>query len=188
MNRAAAIVRSRGNQACLHRCLILLAVCLFTGSGALAAAPAPAAKAVPKARQPTGYALRVEDEVDLQNVTCDQLAMFLTKPVEASLARAAWELLNQPQNIEHETSLTLFGPLLNNMIITSSGLAPPCQVLISMYRRGMPSTFCGGEGLVGPIRDLGMTATLAGESFHRPGELLVLNELESAAKLKNCRY
>lgn len=168
----------------LWRLLIALAIGMFASS--LAQAASPSAK--PRANPPSGYALSVEDEVDMQNLTCDQIRIFLTKPLGASLAQAAEDILDQPVNI-NETSQTLFGPRLTNIILQSSGLMPPCRTIVpesnSKYR--MDPTACWGPpGMVGNIANLGMSQ-LDEIPFHRPGELKVLGMFSTAAKLKNCR-
>lgn len=180
----------RSMRARVWRLPILAAACLFAGS-ALAASPAqtakPAAAPAAKPKPLTGYARSVVDEVDMQNLTCDDLRIFLTKPLEASLLQAAEEVLDRPQNLD-ETSLTLFGPRLNNLILTSSGAGPPCRKVVSVHNVGFqfdPSV-CYGDGLVSPIADRSM-AMLSEIPFHRPGELQILGEFQTAAKLRNCR-
>ncbi|MDB5438395.1 MAG: hypothetical protein JWM33_822 [Caulobacteraceae bacterium] len=94
--------------ASLLSAMVFLAV-LGGVSSAQAASPA----------KPDPYATGVQDEVMVQNLTCEDIEVFLEMPLGYKLIIPATQVLNQPQHA-NETSDTLFGQTLTRLILAAS--------------------------------------------------------------------
>ncbi|MDB5438394.1 MAG: hypothetical protein JWM33_821 [Caulobacteraceae bacterium] len=172
--------------ASLLSAILFLAV-LGGVSSAQAASPA----------KPDPSATGVQDEVMMQNLTCDDIVIFLMKGPSTPMIVPATEIMNQPQHSK-ETSLTLFGPTLTRLILTASGLPPanhpigsvaPCQVIVPDAAPPQPAPACDGggdRGGPGPPR-LGMNDAMQVPTGGGGGELKLLDMFDHAAKYKNCR-
>ncbi|MDB5440127.1 MAG: hypothetical protein JWM33_2554 [Caulobacteraceae bacterium] len=145
---------------------------------------------------PTGYAVDVQDEVMVQNLTCDEILDFKNKPPAVLFSRLAGAMLNEPQHA-NETSETLFGAQLTRLMLTASNNPPanhgvgnastsPCTRIVP--KDSPPDgAACHADAMsVSEIVDQSMSAALAARIPQRPGELKLQSTFDRAAKFRNC--
>lgn len=179
---------------------------LLTGSLLLALPGAVHATSPPRTDP---YATGVQDEVMMQNLTCQDIVMFLMKRWKDPMIVPATEIMNQPQHSK-DTSDTLFGPVLTRLILTASnfpvadhppnpdpGEMPPDSPMISLRSqnsctvivpRSAPPDInaCDGRNNSPVPPSLGMQTVIAPPQIF-PGEVALLGMFDHAAKYKNCR-
>lgn len=180
---------------------VLLAAPLLAGLGGGAHAATPT--------RPDPYAAGVQDEVMMQNLTCQDIAIFLMKRWDDPMIVPATEIMNQPQH-SNDTSDTLFGPTLTRLILTASRFPaadhppnpdpkeiPPDSPIVSLRPQNsctviVPRTApanvdaCDGRNAATAPPSLGMQTVLLPPQIF-PGEVKLLGMFDHAAKDKNCR-
>ncbi|MDB5438393.1 MAG: hypothetical protein JWM33_820 [Caulobacteraceae bacterium] len=172
---------------------------LAAHSSAQAASPA----------RPDPYAAGVQDEVMMQNLTCEDIEIFLAKRWDDPMIVPATAIINQPQHSK-ETSDTLFGPTLTRLILTASRYPaadhppnpdpselPPDDPVIGLRSQNSCTVIvprsaaadvnaCDGRSNATSPPGLGMQTVIAPPKIF-PGELKLLGMFDHAAEYKNCR-